>query len=106
MFRKQAKVTKAPSSVTQSSSLSTQTTTSVSSRATASVQSVTSARQTIDDFYSKMISQQRKDELQFEKSYGKIMREFNDTILPKSNLLDELFKMPNIRLSRNNSSIH
>ena len=95
MFRKQVKVvkvTKAPLSVTQTSSLSTQTRTSVSSRATASIQSVTTERQT-------------SDELQFWRSYRKITQDFSDTVSPKSNLVIELFKMPNIRLSRINSSI-
>ena len=90
MFRKQAKVTKAPSSVIQSSNLSTQATTSLSSGATSSIQSVTTARQVTDDF---------------ERSKSNILHDFEYIILPKTKLLDELFKRQNIRLSRINSSI-
>ena len=90
MFRKQAKVTKAPSSVIQSSNLSTQATTSLSSGATSSTQSVSTARQVTDDF---------------ERSKSNILHDFEYIILPKTKLLDELFKRQNIRLSRINSSI-
>ena len=90
MSQKQAKVTKAPLSVIQSSNLSSQTTTSVSSGATSSIQSLTTAGQATDDF---------------ERSYGNILHEFDYMILPKTKLLDELFKRQNIRLSRINSSI-
>ena len=90
MSQKQAKVTIAPLSVIQSSNLSTQATTSLSSGATSSIQSVTTARQVTDDF---------------ERSKSNILHDFEYIILPKTKLLDELFKRQNIRLSRINSSI-
>ena len=85
-----AKVTKAPLSVIQSSSLSTQATTSLPSGATSSIQSLTTAGQATDDF---------------ERSYSVILLDFDYMILPKTKLIDELLKRPDIRLSRINSSI-